>query len=129
MKYIIGGVVGIMGLCCVYFFINSTTSYLIPKCPFLLLTGFDCPACGIQRALYHSLHGDWSTAIRYNYFLVISIPYFLAVVVTTFCKGEYIVTARDYIQHPLVVHVILGITILWCIARNIPYIKNLFGLL
>lgn len=129
MKYIIGGVVGLIGLCGLYYFINPSISLLMPKCPFHLLTGFDCPACGIQRAFHHFLHGDWGTAIRYNYFLVISIPYFFAVAITTFCKREYIIKARDYIQHPLVVKIILYLTILWWIARNIPYIKILFRLL
>lgn len=28
------------------------------RCPFLLLTGFPCPACGVTRALDALAHGD-----------------------------------------------------------------------
>lgn len=129
MKYVIGGVVGLLGLCGLYYFINPSNSHLIPKCPFHLLTGLDCPACGIQRAFHSFLHGEFDEAIRYNYFLIISIPYFVAVVITTFHKNRYVVYARNYIQHPIVVKIVLALTIVWWIIRNIPIIQNVFNML
>jgi hypothetical protein len=30
-----------------------------PLCPFKALTGFDCPGCGITRALIFAFHGQW----------------------------------------------------------------------
>ena len=113
----------------IYFFIDPTTSTFAPKCPFRLLTGFDCPACGIQRFAHHALNGEWGEAIRYNYFLVISLPYFIAVAITSFFKGTRVESSRRYVQHPYVVLSVLALMILWWIARNIPSVQNIFNML
>lgn len=42
--------------------------------PFKLLTGYDCPGCGSQRALHALLHGDIN-AFAYNPLFIIAIPY------------------------------------------------------
>lgn len=110
-------------------FVNPFTSAFAPKCIFRLLTGYDCPACGIQRALHTAMNGDIATALRYNYFLLISIPYFLAVAITTFWKADLIVKMGYYVQHPNVVRAILVLIIIWWIVRNIPYIKDCFDML
>ena len=113
----------------IYFFIDPTTSTFAPKCPFRLLTGFDCPACGIQRFAHHLLNGEWGVAIRYNYFIVISLPYFIAVAITTFFKGKRVEAVCQYVQHPYVVLLVLALMILWWIVRNIPYCKEYFNML
>ena len=113
----------------IYFFIDPTTSTFAPKCLFHLLTGFDCPACGVQRFVHHLLNGEWSLAIRYNYFLVISLPYFVAVAITSFFKGRRVEAARRYVQHPYVVLSVLALMILWWIVRNIPSVQTLFNML
>ena len=110
-------------------FVNPFTSAFAPKCIFRLLTGYDCPACGIQRSLHALLNGDTVTALRYNYFLLISIPYFLAVAITTFWKADLIVKMGYYVQHPKVVRAILVLIIIWWIVRNIQYIKDCFDML
>lgn len=109
--------------------VDPATTVFAPKCMFRYLTGYDCPACGIQRSLHALLNGDAVTALRYNYFLLISIPYFIAVAITTFCKADLIVKMGYYVQHPKVVRVILVLIIIWWIVRNIPYVKMLFGML
>lgn len=109
--------------------VDPATTIFAPKCMFKYLTGYDCPACGIQRAIHTLLNGDVVTALRYNYFLLISIPYFLAVAITTFCKSEIVSKMSYYVQHPKVVKVVLALIILWWIMRNIPYIKDCFYML
>lgn len=111
-------------LATIYFSINPATSIFVPKCPFHYFTGLDCPACGVQRAAHAFLHGDMVTALRYNYFLAISIPYLIAVLVTTFGKGRRVQAARRYIQHPTVVLIFLTLTIVWWIVRNIPCVQE-----
>lgn len=110
-------------------FVNPFTSAFAPKCIFRLLTGYDCPACGIQRAIHTLINGDLVTALRYNYFLLISIPYFIAIAITTFWKADLIVKMGYYVQHPKVVRAILVLIIIWWIVRNIPYIKDCFYML
>ena len=128
MKYVVWGIGGLL-LIGIYYLIDPSDSYLMPKCPFHLLTGYDCPACGIQRALYYSLHGDWGTAIRYNYFLILSILYFIAVAITTFVHNREMDVIKKYVQHPTTVMIFLALTIIWWIVRNIPYCKGYFNML
>lgn len=52
-----------------------------PKCAFKLLTGLSCPGCGLQRFAHAAISGNWATALSYNYFLVLSLPYALAFVI------------------------------------------------
>ncbi|MBQ1252977.1 MAG: DUF2752 domain-containing protein [Alistipes sp.] len=101
----------------------------MPKCIFHLLTGWDCPACGIQRAFHSLLHGELILALRYNYFLIFSIPYFVVVAITTFLHGESIIAMRRYVQHPTIVKLFLYMTILWWVVRNIPWCKTFMGML
>ncbi|HTL73960.1 MAG TPA: DUF2752 domain-containing protein [bacterium] len=52
------------------FFFNPTTHHFYPVCQFHRLTGLDCPGCGMTRAAYALLHGDWRTALHDNALLV-----------------------------------------------------------
>lgn len=128
MKYWLIIIVVLLGVG-LYFFIDPSVSVLMPKCPLRLLTGVDCPACGIQRAAHHFLNGEFLEALRYNYFLVISIPYLIAVALTTFIKTEKLLKAREYVQHPKVVMTFFGLTIAWWVIRNIPYCQEQFCML
>jgi hypothetical protein len=49
-----------------FFGIFNPANYFFPKCPFLSLTGFQCPGCGSQRALHQLLHGNFGEVIRLN---------------------------------------------------------------
>lgn len=129
MRWVVGLVIAVFGLLTFYSIVNPHSNIFVPKCMFRLLTGYDCPACGIQRSLHALLNGDTVTALRYNYFLLISIPYFLAVAITTFWKADLIVKMGYYVQHPKVVRAILVLIIIWWIVRNIPYIKDCFDML
>ncbi len=48
---------------------NDAGSY--PTCPFLSITGFDCPGCGTLRAVHALLHGDVAGAIGFNLLLMV----------------------------------------------------------
>jgi Protein of unknown function (DUF2752) len=37
-------------------------------CPFRLVTGLPCPACGLTRSWVFAMHGQWSEAITSNAF-------------------------------------------------------------
>jgi len=38
------------------------------QCPFHLLTGLDCPGCGMSRAVLCLLRGDWSASVQWHPF-------------------------------------------------------------
>ena len=128
MKYVVWGIGGLL-LIGIYYLRDPSDSYLMPKCPFHLLTGYDCPACGVQRAFHYCLHGDWGTAIRYNYFLILSVPYLIAVAVTTFIHNKKVDVVRRYVHHPTTIMIFLALTIIWWIVRNIPCCKEYFNML
>lgn len=46
-----------------------------PKCPLKVLTGWQCPSCGIQRSLHSLLHGDILASLRHNWFILFSLCY------------------------------------------------------
>ena len=102
----------------VYACVDPASTDIMPKCLFYHLTGYECPACGIQRAMHAFLNGNFKEAIAYNYFLIVSIPYFFAVAITTFCKGKIIEFVRFYVQHPNTVKSVITLTLLWWIIRN-----------
>jgi hypothetical protein len=45
---------------------------ILPPCPVLQLTGWQCPGCGSTRALYSLLHGDVAKAFAMNPLLLAS---------------------------------------------------------
>lgn len=54
--------------------VNPVGHTFAPKCAFKLITGYDCPGCGAQRAIHALLHGRLSKALSYNYFMAYSVP-------------------------------------------------------
>lgn len=54
----------------ILFFFNPATHRFYPVCQFHRLTGLNCPGCGMTRAAYALLHGEFSAAIRDNALLV-----------------------------------------------------------
>ena len=105
----------------IYYYISPTEAEWMPKCIFKVLTGWDCPACGNQRALHAFLHGNFGEAFRYNPFAIISIPYLILLAYTTFSSSRLAVKMRDIVQHRVVVFAYLVLLVLWWIGRNIFY--------
>jgi hypothetical protein len=73
LKYLLFGCLAV-GLIFLYKSINPA-SHLFPKCPFLLVTGLQCPGCGSQRAVHHLLNAEIKEAFALNQLLLIAIPY------------------------------------------------------
>jgi hypothetical protein len=105
----------------VYYQFNPAKYRFFPKCPFYMITGFDCPGCGSQRAIYCLLHGNLKEAIRYNLLLVISIP-FLAIHFSY--KLRSAILKKDLrwniVYHPLTPKIIFVVVMLFWLMRNIP---------
>lgn len=104
----------------ILYFFDPENIIWFPKCPFWVLTGYQCPACGVQRAAYHLLHLDFKKAFLYNPFLIISIPYALALIkVTWFSPKNRNTKLRAFCYHPVVVRTYVVIFIAWWIVRNL----------
>lgn len=109
-----------VGVLLMLFFLDPSRYVLMPKCPFKLITGWSCPGCGIQRCLYALMHGRWSEALHYNYFLVYSLPYFLTVVYTEWgTKGIRQQRFKRIFEGREAVTLYCVLFIVWGIVRNV----------
>lgn len=95
-------------------------SVWFPKCPFYIITGFQCPACGSQRAVYHLLHLHFRDAISYNPFLVISLPYvILLILVTWIVPQDRYTKIRAIVYNPTIVRIYIILIVVWWVVRNV----------
>lgn len=92
-------------------------------CTFKSLTGLECPGCGGQRAIHFLLHGQILTAMRYNLFFVIALP-FLCLFYIRFVQ-VYILEQKQFLRSfafsPYFAYALLIGVILFFILRNIPF--------
>jgi hypothetical protein len=56
---------------------NPYKQSFFPKCSFYVYTGYKCPGCGSQRAIYNIVHFRFLEAIKENFALVLFIPFFI----------------------------------------------------
>lgn len=87
--------------------------FVFPGCPFKLLTGWNCPACGGLRMTHDLLHGDLAAAVVDNIFLLVGLPALLAWVLLRRRAGRPVFTTPA-----IAVIVVLAVT--WTVARNLP---------
>ena len=86
---------------------------LFPPCPFKLLTGWNCPACGGLRMAHDVLHVNLSAAVVDNVFLLVGLPALLAWVLWRRHTGQPSMTRTAMV-------VIITATIAWTVVRNMP---------
>lgn len=111
----------------VYSFVDPEKSVWMPKCPFHLLTGYDCPACGNGRALYHLLHGEFLEAVRFNPFLCVSMPYLIVLVLSPFFPKWLDPLGRLARSRGVVLTYVVLICI-WWVFRNTNFYHGLVGI-
>jgi hypothetical protein len=86
---------------------------LFPACPFKLLTGWDCPACGGLRMTHDLLHGDLAAAVVDNVFLLLGLPTLLAWILLRRHQGRRIMTSPA-------ITVVAVLAVMWTVVRNLP---------
>lgn len=110
-----------------YFIFDPTNAQLAPKCPFKLLTGLDCPACGNQRSLHSLLHGDILKAIMLNPFLYIALPFMGILVYVTIVDKNNSTRLRAVMFHKYSIYSYIAIFIVWWIFRNTQMWHNIYA--
>ena len=86
---------------------------LFPPCPFKLLTGWNCPACGGLRMTHDLLHGNLAGAVVDNVFLLIGLPALALWVLWRIKQGQ-----RAFTLPAIVVVAVAAIA--WTVVRNMP---------
>lgn len=89
----------------------------MPGCIFHTLTGYDCPACGTQRACIALLHGRFRTAFMYNPYLFIIAPY-LAAAAYAELSGRCPAKLRRLLFHKATIAFFAATMVAWWILRN-----------
>lgn len=107
-------------LCLLYYFVNPLSTSFGVKCIWKVLTGTQCPACGVQRALHFLLHGNIIKALSYNYFFIISIPYAILAILASWYNYNHIFDKlRNIVYCGKTLKVYIVLFFIWWIVRNI----------
>lgn len=86
---------------------------LFPPCPFRLVTGWNCPACGGLRMVHDLLHGEFMAALTDNAFLLVGLPVLALWMLLRRRQGRPVFNMAA-------IAVIAVTTITWTVIRNIP---------
>ncbi len=87
----------------ILFFIDPMETWVMARCPFLVLTGWQCAGCGTLRALHALLHLRVAEAWALNPFLFFAL---CVLPLTRWMRAWH-------------VWLFLGVLVAWTIARNI----------
>lgn len=92
-----------------------------PKCPVRLLTGWDCPGCGSQRAVHALLNGDVPEAFRQNALMVLFIPYLLVGFIFGRLRNpnERMQKWRNRLYGERAIYVVLVLIVAFTVWRNV----------
>ena len=102
---------------CAYLFLYTTTGLGVP-CIFHLITGLNCPGCGITRMILSLLKLDWKSAFHFNAVLFCMMPFFMFLFVFWICR--YIRLGTQKLPKPMeiICFVAVGVLLVWGILRN-----------
>ena len=111
--------VTVAGIAATVFFFNPSAHKFYPACQFHRLTGLNCPGCGMTRALYALLHGNFSTALRDNALLVFALLG-LAIRGFWFGAGKFFGRARGEFLPVKYLWPLLVVALVFAVLRNLP---------
>ncbi|WP_374112252.1 DUF2752 domain-containing protein [Rhodococcus sp. CH91] len=113
--------VGAIAVCATVAWADPTTpGGVIPPCPTYSMFGILCPGCGSSRMLYSLLHSDLPAALHYNALGLV------ALLVLALVFGLWTVNRlRDtpmlrWTRYRWTPHLVLTLTVVWFVVRNIP---------
>ncbi|MDE6271311.1 MAG: DUF2752 domain-containing protein [Muribaculaceae bacterium] len=100
---------------CVYYYKWEPGAWPAPRCTLRMLTGYDCPGCGSQRAFHALLHGRVAEAWGFNAGVFFAIP----LAVCYFAVDRMPRRVSAVLQHPVFIIGIALAIVAWWVGRNI----------
>ena len=116
-------ILGLLLFSFLYYKIFSLYHIGIP-CVFHKITGLYCPGCGITRALFSIIELDFIRAIHNNLLVFILAPVLLYYFVKKL-KYWILLEKEKVILPNLIIYIMLVITLLFFVLRNIDYFNFL----
>ena len=108
-----------LGTAAVVFYFNPATHAFYPVCQFHRLTGLNCPGCGMTRALFALLHGNFFAALRDNALFVLTLGA-LALRGAWFLWNNYFGRSIGEIFPAKFFWPLLAVALVFTILRNLP---------
>ena len=109
----------IIGLGILYMF-NPIEYKWMPHCLVKQLTGLSCPGCGLMRAIYSALHGRFAEAFSYNYWLLLTVPYVIALIAQRLMPaGRLKSRVGRVLEHRYMLGFYIITFLAWFVIRNI----------
>lgn len=102
---------------CFYAVVDPCSGWM-PRCPVKMLSGWDCPGCGSQRAIHALLNGDFAGAWHSNAMMILAMPVSAAAVVAEMFPGRF-PRVRKVMTHPAAIASMLAAIVLWTLGRNL----------
>lgn len=100
------------------YFIAPTTDSFFPKCMFHQFTGFNCPGCGLQRAIHALMHGHVAEAVSYNALLPV-MALLLALYAMAYALRDRYPAAHRLANSPALAWVTVVLIFGWWVLRNL----------
>lgn len=88
-------------------------------CPFLALTGYACPGCGMLRATRALFHGDVGTAVSRNPLIFIALP-LMAAAWIVWMRSAWSGRAAERTFPLWQFYLLVGVLVVFGVLRNIP---------
>ena len=99
---------------------DPADSGLFPPCPFLALTGLQCPGCGALRGLHQLLNGQLLAALDLNIVMALALPFiaysFLSMLALD-VTGHRLPAV--FVRPTWIWLLLIGIMLFWAL-RNVP---------
>jgi hypothetical protein len=92
-----------------------------PACPWLTITGTDCPFCGGLRSSAALLHGDWATAVDYNLLVAVLVPLALIGAVVALLVGARAQPLVRSLTSGRALTVAFAVVMGWFVLRMLPF--------
>ncbi|MEU4825367.1 DUF2752 domain-containing protein [Actinomadura sp. NPDC023710] len=91
-----------------------------PTCPFLALTGFQCPGCGSMRTVHALAHGHLQEAFGLNVLTVAMLPVLVFFWLRWARARALDRPVRTKVAHPALIWILFGAILLFWLIRNLP---------
>ncbi|WP_307796943.1 DUF2752 domain-containing protein [Actinomadura barringtoniae] len=101
--------------------IDPNESGHYPTCPFLALTGYQCPGCGSLRTIHALAHGHVREAFGLNVFAVAMIPLLAFFWVRWTIARARNRPTRTKAADPRWIWVLFGAIMIFWLVRNLPF--------